>query len=51
MGILIDSDCYRDAQWTGWIHSRVRGVQNIKDGRIFNVRLYFQNTAVQRALY
>ena len=47
MGILIDSDCYRDAQWTGWIHSRVRGVQNIKDGCIFmlcNVRLYFQNS-------
>ena len=41
------SDCYRDAQWTGWIHSRVRGVQNIKDGCIFmlcNVRLYFQNS-------
>ena len=31
MGILIDSDCYQDIQRVGWIHSRVREVQNIKD--------------------
>ena len=34
MGILVDSDYYRDAQWMGRIHSRVR-VQNIKDAYIF----------------
>ena len=53
MGILIDSDCYRDVQRVGWIHSRVRGVQNIKDAYTFmlrNVWLYFQNTVVQRVL-
>ena len=44
IGILIDSDCYWGTQRPEWIHSRIRGVQDIKDVYIlilYNIWLYF----------